>query len=292
MNASQSTADLFGGLSGRLTRPVGAPPSRTPLVVALHGGTYTSAYFDVPGASLFAQAAANAIPLVAPDRPGYGASATLAAAQMDLAGQARHLTAALSEAWRRHGAGTRGIVLVGHSIGGAIAARIAANLSDAPADFPLLGLAISGVCLRTPPEFGPLWAQLPDTPTVDMPPPVKDSVMFGPEGSFDPAMVRASDVANAPAPKAELIDIVGGWQGVAADVLGRIAVPVHYRQAEADRLWIVDQGEVDGFAKALKRAPRVDAAMWKGTGHCIDLHHAGRAFQLQQLAFALHCASA
>ncbi len=291
MNASQSAADLFGGLSGRHARPAGPLAPRTPLVVAIHGGTYTSAYFDVPGASLFAQAAANGIPIVAPDRPGYAGSPTLPAAQMDIAGQARHLGAALRDAWRRHGAGTSGIVLVGHSIGGAIAARIAADLSDTPADFPLLGLAVSGVCLRTPPEFGPLWAQLPDTPTVAMPPPVKDTVMFGPEGSFDPAMVRASDVANAPAPKAELLDIVGGWEHVAADVLGRIAVPVHYRQAEVDRLWIVSQAEVDGFADALTRAPSADAALWRGTGHCIDLHHAGRAFQLQQLAFALHCAT-
>lgn len=291
MHASQSTVDLFGGLSGRQARPSGTVAPRTPLIVAIHGGTYTSAYFDLPGASLFAQACANAIPLIAPDRPGYVGSASLAVAEMDIPGQARFLTKALADAWQRHGEGTSGIVLIGHSIGGAIAANIAANVSDGPADFPLLGLALSGVCLRTPPEFGPLWAQLPDTPTVEMPAPVKDAVMFGPEGSFDPAMVRASDVANAAAPKSELIDIVGRWHLAATSVLGRIAVPVHYRQAEHDRLWIVDQREVGEFAAALARSPRVDAAMWQGAGHCIDLHHAGRSFQLQQLAFALHCAS-
>ena len=291
MNTSQPSADLFGGLSGRQARPVGAVAPRTPLVVAIHGGTYTSAYFDLPGASLLAQASVNSIPLIALDRPGYAGSAALAPEEMDIAGQARYLTRALADAWKRHGEGTSGIVLIGHSIGGAIAANIAANMADAPAAFPLLGLALSGVCLRTPPEFGPLWAQLPDTPTVEMPPPVKDAVMFGPEGSFDPAMVRASDAANAAAPKSELIDIVGRWPLDATGVLGRIAVPVHYRQAECDRLWIVDQHEVDGFAAALSRSPRVDAAMWRGTGHCIDLHHAGRSFQLQQLGFALHCAS-
>lgn len=291
MNAAQQSPKLFGDLSGRSYRPDGALSPRTPLVVAIHGGTYTSGYFDIPGCSLFAQAAANRIPLIAPDRPGYEGSLVLPSAEMDIAGQARYLTGALGDAWQRHGTGTTGIVLLGHSIGAAIAAQIAANLADAPGRFPLLGLAISGVCLNTPPEFGPLWAQLPDTPKVEMPAPVKDMVMFGPEGSYDTAVVRASDSANAAAPKAELLDIVGGWQRNALDILRRINVPVHYRQAEIDRLWIVNQGEVDGFAKALVGALRVDAAMLRGTGHCIDLHHVGRALQMQQLGFALQCAS-
>jgi len=291
MNAVQRSPKLFGELSGRSYRPEGALAPHTPLVIAIHGGTYTSAYFDIAGCSLFAQAAANRIPLIAPDRPGYEGSLALPAAEMNIAGQARYLTAALQDAWQHHGAGTAGIVLIGHSIGGAIAAQIAANLAAAPGEVPLLGLAISGVCLNTPPEFGPLWAQLPDTPMVGMPPPVKDMVMFGPDGSFDPAVVRASDSANSEAPKAELLDIVGGWHANAHEILGRIEVPVHYRQAEVDRLWIVNQGEVDGFAAALSHSPRVDAEMMVGTGHCIDLHHVGRALQLQQLGFALQCAS-
>ena len=156
---------------------------------------------------------------------------------------------------------------------------------------PLLGIALSGMCLNTPPEHKPLWEQLPDTPTVEMPPPVKDALMFGPEGSFDGKLVRDSDIANAPAPKAELVDIVSTWSDKAKGVLGKITVPVHYRQAEGDRLWVMNQGEVDGFVKALAKSPRVDGAMVRGTGHCMDLHHVGRALQLQQLAFALQCAS-
>lgn len=290
MTASQRTQSLFGELSGRRSRPEGALPPRTPLLLAIHGGTYTSAYFDVPGASLFAQAAANNIPMIAPNRPGYGASALLSASKMNIEGQARHLVRALQDAWQRYGTGTQGIFLIGHSIGGAIAATMAATLAEERTEVPLLGIAISGVGLNTPPEFQSQWEQLPDTPTVEMPQGVKDMVMFGPEGSFDPAMVRESDVANAAAPKPELIDIVGGWHLRARDILGRIRVPVHYRQAEFDRLWIVNQGEVDGFAAALSASPRVDAQMVSGTGHCMDFHHVGRALQTQQIGFALQCA--
>ncbi len=291
MSASTHTSSLFGELSGRYYRPNSPLSPRTPLVVALHGGTYTSAYFDVPGASLFEVATDNRIPLIAPDRPGYVNSLSLPPAEMTVQGQARHLLRTLKDAWQRHGSGTAGIFIIGHSIGGAITASMAALAAEQKSELPLLGIALSGMCLNTPPEHKPLWEQLPDTPTVDMPPPVKDALMFGPEGSFERRLVRDSDIANAPAPKAELVDVVSTWSQNAHATLGKITVPVHYRQAEVDRLWVMSQGEVDNFARALSRSPRVDAAMVRGTGHCMDLHHVGRALQMQQLGFALQCAS-
>jgi pimeloyl-ACP methyl ester carboxylesterase len=287
MSAAQRLDALFDGLSGRIVRPTATLRPCTPLVVAIHGGTYTSAYFDVPGCSLFDAAAALDIPLVAPDRPGYGNSRVLTSADMTIRGQGRHLIAALSDAWERYGAGTSGIVLIGHSIGAAIAAVMAGEGHE----LPILGLAMSGVGLKTPPEHRPLWEQLPDTPVVSMPPGVKERVMFGPPGSFEARVAQASAVADVGAPKAELVDIVSAWQGHAHDTLGRIKVPVHYRQGEFDQLWIVDPGEIDGFRQALSGSPRVDARMMRGTGHCMDFHHVGRALQIQQLGFALQCAA-
>ena len=291
MSTSLQTNSLFSGLSGRAYRPTGRVAPNMPLVVALHGGTYTSSYFDIPGASLFEKAVALEIPMIAPDRPGYATSPWLPPAQMTIEGQARFFASELNDAWQRHGEGTSGIVLIGHSIGGAIAAATAACLADELGAFPLLGLAISGVCLNTPPEHRPLWEQLPDTPSVDMPPPAKAVLMFGPEGSFDPQMIQESARIDVAAPKAELVDIVSTWSARAASILGRIAVPVHYRQADTDRLWVCGPTEVDGFARALAKSPRVDAAMLLQTGHCIDLHHLGSALQLQQLGFALQCAT-
>lgn len=282
---------VAGGLSGRVRLPgSGRNSTPLPLVVALHGGTYTSRYFDIPGASLLDRAVANGIPIVALDRPGYAGSPALPAAQSTVRGQAAHLLTALEDCWQRYGQGTRGLFLIGHSIGGAITASIAALAAQNRPRFPLLGVALSGMCLRTPPEHKPLWESLPDTPTVEMPAPVKVQMMFGPAGSYEPALVEASQAADAPAPKAELVDIVSTWTDNAHATLGAIDVPVHYRQSALDPLWIMSQAEVDGFARALVRSPRVDAAMLAHTGHCIDFHHHGHALQLQQLAFALQCA--
>lgn len=274
---------LTSRLSGRSN--AGGTPGG-PLVVAVHGGTYSSAYFDLPGRSLLNRAAANGIAAVAIDRPGYCTSPMLVANKMDLFGQAAFLRDALGEIWERFGKDSKGVVLIGHSIGAAISTIVAAS----DPEWPLLGLAVSGVGLRTNPGDHERWQALADVPLVTMPDEVKDQVMFGPAGSFAADMPVASHPAGASAPKAELLSITSAWESAAADILGRVAVPVHYRQAEFDRLWIVDRGEIDRFTAAIGRSPLVDARLVEGVGHCIDFHRIGAAFQLQQLSFALECA--
>ena len=277
---------LFAKLSGRWLEGTHRAAPEHPLIVAVHGGTYTSRYFDVPGYSLMSRAGAMGLPILAPDRPGYGESMQLPDARSDLRGCADYLGHALSEAWHRYRGGAKGMVLVGHSIGAAISMIVA---SEKP-DWPLLGLAISGVGLRTPPGHREAWAALPATYRVEIPPALKDQVMFGPAGSFDERMPAASHVADAPAPKAELVDIVSMWHEQVAGVAAHVRVPVHYRQGQFDALWIVDETEVKGFGNAFVNAPSVDATLVPGVGHCIDYHHYGAAFHAEQLDFAIRCA--
>ena len=276
---------LFGQLSGRWQD--GSTAAANPLIVAVHGGTYSSLYFDVPGHSLFSQAAAIGVPILALDRPGYGESVELAESESTLRGNAAFLRNALGDAWSRYRGSAQGIVLVAHSIGAAISMIVAGE----ELDWPLLGLAISGVGLRTPPGHREAWAALPPTYRVEIPSALKDQVMFGPPGSYDEHMPAASHIADVPAPKAELVDIVSTWHDVVRDVAARISVPVHYRQGEFDGLWIVSEAEVKGFNDALVNAPRVDARLMPGVGHCIDFHREGGDFQMQQLAFAMQCAT-
>ena len=277
---------LFDQLSGRWQEGSSDLPSH-PLIIAVHGGTYSSLYFDVPGYSLFSEAAAVGVPLLALDRPGYGESVQLPESESTLRGNAVFLSHAIGDAWSKFRGSAKGIVLVAHSIGAAISMMMAGEKHD----WPLLGLEISGVGLRTPPGHKEAWAALPPTYRVEIPSSLKDQVMFGPPGSYDDAMPNASHVADVQAPKAELVDIVSTWHDVVTDVAGRITVPVHYRQGAADGLWIVDETEVERFAAALVSAPQVDARLLPGVGHCIDFHRAGREFQKQQLAFAMRCAA-
>ena len=277
-----STTGQFGPFTGRISTP-DTSDGAAPLVIAVHGGTYNSTYFDVADHSLLDRAARNGIAAIAIDRYGYGGTPFIE--DMSILGQAAALRDALVTVWEEHRGEATGVVLIGHSIGAAITLGVASD----PGPLPLLGVAVSGIGVRTPGAHSEMWNSLPDLPTVEMPVPVKDQLMFGRPGSFAAVMPAASHIANSPVPKAELVDIVGGWQQHAGDTCAAVRVPVHYRQAEHDQLWIVDQSEIDAFAARFTAAPRIDAAMMRDTGHCMDFHAVGAALQLQQLGFALQC---
>ncbi len=271
-------------LSGRRRIAPDANASDKPLLVAIHGGTYTSAYFDIPGYSLLERAERNGFPIVAVDRPCYGETTPLPQDSANIAGSAEQLDAAIGGILERFAPSAPGVVLIGHSIGGAVALSIAARRPS----WPLLGVAVSGVCLQTPPDDAANWGRLP-AGMVEIPRPIKDMVMFGPEGTFKPDMPALSHKADSLVPRAELLDIVTGWPAVARQVLAGINVPVHMRQGEFDRLWITNADEVAQFAAACSGAPYVDAKLFPGAGHCIDFHRLDASFQLEQIAFALRC---
>jgi pimeloyl-ACP methyl ester carboxylesterase len=268
----------------RLT-PNFRPTTDYPLVIAIHGGTYTSTYFDVPGYSLLDRAAALGIPAIAIDRPGYGSSTAFPPAEATVLNNATILDEMIGEIWTRYGAGARGVVLIGHSIGGAVTSAIAART---PA-WPLLGIATSGCLLSTPTASHDAWSSLPDVPMIDLDNATKDGVMFGPQWTYDPCMPDASRISDAPVPRAELIDIAIRWPDAVRSVLAKIRVPVHHRQGEYDQLWITNADQVKAFGAALTASPDVDAKLLAHAGHCIDFHRLGGAFQLEQIAFALRC---
>lgn len=273
-------------VTGRLS-PAGAAPvsGEYPLVVAIHGGTYTADYFDIAGCSLMRRAAALGIPLFAVNRPGYLDSLPREKSDGSIDTNARILNDALQALWEQHGGKARGIFLIGHSIGGAIAIRMAAS----PKPWPLLGIAISGVGLREPDPILEHWKSLPPGDVIEIPPQPKDALMYGPAGSFRVEAQLAAHRADHPMPRQELLDIAFEWPRLLDESAPKIHVPVHYRQPEFDHLWVVDEGEVQGFGRRFVNAPVVDAKVLQGAGHCIDFHRLGAAFQLEQLAFALAC---
>ncbi|QEO13888.1 alpha/beta hydrolase [Agromyces intestinalis] len=273
-----------------ITGRQGSPAERAdgaPLVIALHGGTYTSEYFDIPGYSLIDRAVEAGIPIIALDRPGYAGSTWIEPEESIILQNAEALDQVIGEIWAEYGEGLAGVVLIAHSIGGAVATAIAARHPE----WPLLGLAVSGCLLTVPAESRQAWLDLPPIPTIDLPVPIKDSVMFGPEGTYDESMPAASYPSNAEVPRAELLDITGPWIERVATVAAEVQVPVLARQAEFDALWITDADQVAGFGAAFSASPAVDAKLVPGSGHCIDFHHAGEALQREQLDFALRVAA-
>lgn len=263
------------------TAAAAAAEGSGPLVIALHGGTYSSDYFDIPGHSLLELADERGIPVIALDRPAYGGSTMLPESDSIIADNAKVLASVIGSIWEEWKDKASGIAIIAHSIGGAIATDIAAGKPS----WPLLGIAVSGCLLTVPPESAENWRGLPPIPMIDLPTPLKDQVMFGPAGSYGDDMPAASYPSNVAVPRAELIDITSTWIDRVRDVNAKVSVPVHSRQAEFDALWITDAQQVSDFAASFTSSPRVDAKLELGTGHCIDFHLAGPAFQAGQLDF-------
>jgi pimeloyl-ACP methyl ester carboxylesterase len=264
------------------------PAAGDPVVIALHGGTYSSEYFDIPGHSLLDNATKQGIAVIAIDRPNYLGSSPLTSDDSIIVDNATVLSDAIGSVFSEHGGAAAGVVLVAHSIGGAIATIIAAT----PQSWPLLGLATSGCLVGVPPESAGAWSALPNIPMIDLPVPLKDQLMFGPPDTYDEAMPAASYPSNTLVPKAELLDITGGWIARRAETCAAVVVPVHHRSAEFDHLWIVNQGEMDAYRAGFTSALSIDAQIQLAAGHCIDFHLPSDEFQNSQLAFARESAKA
>ena len=257
-----------------------------PLVIAVHGGGYTSAYFDVPDYSLLDRAAGLGLPIIAVDRPGYGGSSPVSPDGSVLLANAAALEHLISELWAANGAGTAGVFLIGHSIGAEISLLIAARKPP----WPLLGIAVSGCLLRQPEGFAERWAAIPDL-TMESPNDQKAARMFGPEWTRRGDMPEASYFTSVPVLTAELVETASNWQDTFREIAPNISVPVHLRQGEFEKLWITDAEQIAEFTADLTACPQVDAEIFPAAGHAIDYHRAGAAFQVQQLSFALNCAA-
>lgn len=257
-----------------------------PLVVAIHGGGYTSDYFAVPGYSLLDRAEALEIPVIALDRPAYGGSDPAPEGDSVFLANAEVLDHLIAELWAQHGEGTSGVFLIGHSFGAVVTLAIAAR----DPRWPLLGVAISGCLLRLPEGFTAMWEQSPEW--VPVPPEVKAGLMFGREWTRRAEMPEAAAFASVPVSKAELLEIGTLWDSrLLPEIAPKVAVPVHVRQGEFDALWASDDEQVAAFAAAFTASPQVDARLFPGAGHAIDYERGSAALQVQQLGFALDLAA-
>jgi pimeloyl-ACP methyl ester carboxylesterase len=251
-----------------------------PLLVCIPGGSYNAQYFDVPGHSFLKAAADRGSAVAALNRPGYEDSTPLA--PPTFAGNATAIALALEDLWARHGARSAGIVLVGHSMGGAVAIHLASG----PRSWPLLGIAVSSIHVDAPEAVTQAWNAMPADSSIEFRDEQRIQFMYGPQGTYDPAVLAAAAPACSPVPVAELLEVVHDWITDFPTVAARVDVPVHYALAEHDRLWISTAENMDAFAKAFAVAPSVTAHYLLGTGHNIDHHHTGGQYRAAVLDWA------
>jgi pimeloyl-ACP methyl ester carboxylesterase len=264
--------------------PAAAIPG-LPLLVALHGGTYTSAYFGVaggPAGSFLDIAGRNGFAVLTVDRPGYGESTLLPEEENTFARQAEILDGVIAEALDVWPADS--VLLVGHSIGGMISLEIAARHPG----WPLIGVTTSGNGARIPAGgAAEALGSLPLSGVVDLPVPERDGVMFGPAGSFTEAARDAAHGSYAPTPFVELMRAPVWARERLTTVAAAVEVPVLTVLAAYDALWD-SSAEARADYESRFTVP-VSAPVLPGTGHSIDHHLMGAALDLMQLGFAQEC---
>jgi pimeloyl-ACP methyl ester carboxylesterase len=283
------------------------------VVVALHGGAVTSAYFDAPGRprhSLLRTAAALGFTVIALDRPGYGSSAPHADRMTSAAGRVDLAYAAVDRLLAGRGRGA-GVFVVGHSMGCVLAVQMAADERGAG----LLGLEIAGIGRHYQPRaaavlrtrmLGGGMADGPerdwtvsargdtvrpgDTPDPDGPEPLRTVIavrdmIWGPDHLY-PA--GAASGMSAPSPGYEG-DEVRRWPHDFPALAPRVRVPVRYSLGDHETVWRSGPAALAEIGALFTASPRVVAEEQTGSGHNLSLGLAAPAYHLKVLSFAEEC---
>lgn len=270
-------------LSGRFLPATHGQPRA--LLVALHGGTYSSKYFDTAPSQLLELCASLGYSILALDRPGYGTATSVPQDQLSFDGQVPILRQALSEIWDDYGQESAGMFLIGHSIGGMISLLLAA---DKPHE-RLLGLNMTGSGAIYQTQTSAAFATLMnDAPAVRMEQPIKVAVMYGPSWSYPEELAELDPERDVPCPMPEFRE-AQKWGERLPHVAAEVQVPVQFIVPEYDGIWRGDPEALRHVAAMFTSAPFVDVGMQRMIGHSAELHSLARAFYMKILAFVEEC---
>ena len=270
-------------LSGRYLPATNGQPRA--LLVAVHGGTYTSKYFDTAPSSLFEFCASLGYSILALDRPGYGTATSVPFEQLSFDGQVPVLRQALEEIWNDYGQQSAGMFLIGHSIGGMISLLLAAENPHER----LLGMNMTGSgALYNEQTKAAFAALVSDEPRVMMDIAIKIVAMYGPPWSYPEAQAQYDPERDVPTAAIELGE-AQTWGARLPLVAAQVRVPVQFIVPEYDHIWRGDPEALSHVAAMFTAAPFVDVGGQRMAGHSAELHTLARAFYMKILAFVEEC---
>lgn len=256
-----------------MPRPSGAS---APLLACIPGGGCGGRYFEAASLSTAEHAHACGFNVLLVDRPGYGASEPVAG-DRPIADSTPRIRSLLRATLSAPGVG-RDLVLIGHSIGGAVALMLAAE----PDGLPLRAVAVSGIGDEAPRATRDR-ARAPDGAATT--PNLSADQYFGLPGSYGwrgpAALRRVAEPWRMP----EVAEIVGDWPREWPRIAGAITLPVHLRLADQDAIWETGDAVVRRMAARLTRSTLVDAALLAGGGHAYEFHLRGPELVFSQLDF-------
>ncbi|MDQ2903120.1 MAG: lysophospholipase [Chloroflexota bacterium] len=270
-------------LSGRFLPATNGQPRA--LLVAIHGGTYTSKYFDTPSSSLLDFCASSGYSILALDRPGYGAATSVPVDQLSFEGQIPVLQQALEVIWHDYGQQSAGMFLIGHSIGGMISLLLA---TEKPHE-RLIGMNMTGAGALYNEQTKAAFASLvSDAPTVMMDIAIKIRAMYGPAWSYPEEQAQYDPERDVPTAAIELAE-AQTWGARLPQIAAKVRVPVQFMVPEYDHIWRGELEALSHVAEMFSAAPFVDVGIQRMAGHSVELHTLARAFYMKILSFVEEC---
>ncbi|MBF6170158.1 alpha/beta hydrolase [Nocardia blacklockiae] len=259
-------------------------PSPRAVLVALHGGATTAAYFDCPGhpeLSLLRLAARLGYTVLALDRPGYGSSGPFA----DRLTPARRRVELMYGGVEAHLAGKprgAGVFLLAHSAGCELALRMAA---EDPRGRDLLGLELAGTGRTHHPDAQRiLWAPRP----AGTRPAGLGALLWRPAELYPPELVGGAAI-GVPGPRLEAAAITDWPERELPRLAARVRIPVRWTVGDHETVWRNDPEDLTGIAALFSAATRVVLNLQPNTGHNISLGHTAAAYHLKLLSFVEEC---
>ncbi len=263
---------------------VASVPEPKAVIVAIHGGATSAAYFDCPGhprLSLLRSAAAKGCTAIALDRPGYGASAFY---HEDMAETGKRVGYALSAVDKILGESTRGagLFLLAHSAGCELGLRMAIDERAGG----VLGVELAGTGLRYSPEAKAVISQATAT---SRPAGLRD-LLWEPTDLYPPEVLTGG--LSAPGAPYEA-DVTANWpRADFSDVAARVTVPVEFSVADHERVWESTPEAINAITALFTSSPRVVVNEMPDSGHNLSVGLNADEYHERVLSFVEECLAA
>jgi pimeloyl-ACP methyl ester carboxylesterase len=259
------------------------------VIIAIHGGATSSAYFDCPGhprLSLLRLATSLGYTAIAIDRPGYGASSLYqdemgtAERRVELVFGAVDKILAGSPAGAG-GAGSprgAGLFVMAHSAGCELGLRMAA---DGRAD--VLGVEVAGTGLRYRAEAKAVISKA----TLTSRPVGLRELLWQPAELYPPDVLTGALSAGGAAYEGE---VTANWpRRDFAEVAARVRVPVEFSVADHERVWESGPESSAEIAALFTAAPRVEVNEMADSGHNLSVGSTAETYHQRVLSFVAEC---
>lgn len=261
---------------------IAAVPEPRAVIVAIHGGATSSAYFDCPGRpdlSLLQAAAAQGFTAIALDRPGYGASALYQDTMAEPAARVALARGAVDKILADSPRGA-GVFVFAHSLGCELALRMAV------ADAGVIGVELAGTGLRYRAAAKEILSQA----TLTRRPAGLRELLWEPAELY-PAEVLTGAL-SAPGVAYEG-PVSANWsRRDFPELAAAVHVPVQYTAAEHERVWDTSASALADIAGLFGAAPRCAINDMPDSGHNLSVGLTAQTYHHRVLSFVEECIAA